>query len=95
MTWRQVKQIENQENIIKAADEVVNRVQMFYERFQKVDEMLDKTTKAFEDMKNISGPSGPSIEVAAKKLVKFGAKENPKRKYKLKSEETLLINDNG
>ena len=94
MTWRQVKQIENQENIIKAADEVVNRVQMFYERFQKVDEMLDKTTKAFEDMKNISGPSGPSIEVAAKKLVKFGAKENPKRKYRLKSEEALLGNEN-
>ena len=94
MTWRQVKQIENQENIIKAADEVINRVQLFYERFQKVDEMLDKTTKAFEDMKNISGPSGPSIEVAAKKLVKFGAKENPKRKYKLKSEEALLGNEN-
>jgi DNA recombination protein RmuC len=83
MTWRQVRQIENQENIMKVADELVNRVQLFYERFQKVGEMLDKTSKAFDDVKNISGPSGQSIEVAANKLLKYGAKENPKRKYRL------------
>ena len=91
MTWRQVRQIENQENIMKVADEIVNRVQLFYERFQKVGEMLDKTSKAFDDMKSISGPSGPSIEVAASKLLKYGAKENPKRKYRLdRSQNTSL-----
>lgn len=91
MTWRQVRQIENQENIMKVADEIVNRVQLFYERFQKVGEMLDKTSKAFDDMRSISGPSGPSIEVAANKLLKYGAKENPKRKYRLdRSKEPSL-----
>ena len=87
MTWRQVKQIENQEEMMKTANMVVDRVQMFYERFQKVDEMLTKTQKAFEEVKSVSGPSGQSIEVAAKKLIKYGAKTNPKRKYQLKNTE--------
>ena len=90
MSWRQVRQIENQENIMKVADELVNRVQLFYERFQKVGEMLDKTSKAFDEMKSISGPSGPSIEVAANKLLKYGAKENPKRKYRLDRSQAAL-----
>ncbi|MBQ0074678.1 MAG: DNA recombination protein RmuC [Prevotella sp.] len=95
MTWRQVRQIENQEQIMKTASMVVDRVQMFYERFLKVDELLDKTKKAFEDVKGVSGPSGQSIETAAKKLIKYGAKTNPKRKYQLKNveEETLLIKE--
>ena len=83
MTWRQVRQIENQEQMMKTANMVVDRVQMFYERFMKVDEMLKKTQSAFEDVKSVSGPSGPSIEVAARKLIRFGAKSNPKRKYQL------------
>lgn len=87
MTWRQVRQIENQEQMMKTANTIVDRVQLFYERFLKVDEMLGKTQKAFDEVKSISGPSGPSIEVAAKNLVKFGAKANPKRKYQLKNNE--------
>lgn len=96
MTWRQVKQIENQENIVKAANTIVDRVQMFYERFLKVDEMLMKTQKAFDDVKGISGPSGQSIEVAARKLIKYGAQTNPKRKYQIKNtdENNLTIEDN-
>lgn len=95
MTWRQVKQIENQEQMMKTANMVVDRVQMFYERFLKVDEMLTKTQKAFEEVKSVSGPSGQSIEVAAKKLIKYGAKSNPKRKYQLKNAEddTLLLEE--
>lgn len=89
MTWRQVRQIENQEQVMKTANMVVDRVQMFYERFLKVDEMLEKTQKAFDEVKSVSGPSGQSIEVAARKLIKYGAQPNPKRKYQLKSNEEL------
>lgn len=88
MSWRQMRQVENQESMMKVADEVINRVQMFYERFQNVDAMLARTTKAFDEMKGISGPTGPSIEVAARNLLKFGAKENPKRKYKIDKKAT-------
>lgn len=83
MTWHQVRQAENQEDIMRAANEIVNRVQVFYERFRNVDDQLAKTTKAFADLKNSTAPSGQSITTAARKLLKYGATENTKRKYKL------------
>ena len=83
MTWRQVRQAENQEEIMKVADEVVNRVQMFYERFLDVEDQLEKTRKAFDSLKTNTSPSGKSIITAASKLLDYGAKENPKRKISL------------
>ena len=95
MTWKQVRQIENQEEMMKTANMIVDRVQSFYERFLDVEKQLNKTQDAFTELKNISSPSGKSIEVAATKLLKFGAQENPKRKYKLKKtdEDLLLTNE--
>ena len=83
MTWRQVRQAENQEEIMKVADEVVNRVQMFYERFLEVEDQLEKTRKAFDSLKTNTSPSGKSIITAASKLLDYGARENPKRKVSL------------
>lgn len=83
MTWRQVRQAENQEEIMKVADEVVNRVQMFYERFLDVEDQLEKTRKAFDSLKTNTSPSGKSIITAASKLLDYGARENPKRKVSL------------
>lgn len=91
MTWRQVRQVENQENMVKAANTVIDRVQLFYERFLKVEEQLDRTRKAFDDVKNVTAPSGQSIEVAARKLIKYGAQSSPKRKYQLKAADRQLI----
>lgn len=42
-----------------------------------------KTQKAFDELKKTTAPTGKSIVTAANNLVKFGAKENPKRKLKL------------
>jgi DNA recombination protein RmuC len=87
MTWHQVRQAENQEDIMRVANELVNRVQLFYERFKAVDEQLAKTTKAFDDLKKTTAPSGTSITTAARKLLKCGATENAKRKYRLPEKE--------
>lgn len=86
LTWRQVRQVENQQKIMEAANAVIDRVQIFYDRFLKVEEQFDKTRKAFDDMKNITAPTGQSIATAANKLLKFGAKENPKRKQRVPKE---------
>lgn len=93
LTWRQVRQVENQDKIMDAANEIVNRVQMFYERFLKADDQLDKTRKAFDDLKLTAGPSGKSIAVATRKLLKYGAKENPKRNAKLPADEALEVDE--
>ena len=87
MTWKQVRQVENQQKIVEAANSVIDRVQLFYERFLKVDEMLERTRAAFNDVKTVTASSGQSITVAAGKLLKYGATENPKRKARLPKDE--------
>ncbi len=87
MTWRQVRQVENQQEIMKTASMVVERVQLFYERFLKVDEQLRRTTDAFDELKRSTQSSGVSITTAAQRLLKFGAQENPKRKHRLPKDE--------
>lgn len=97
MTWRQVKQVENQDKMMATANELVNRVQLFYERFRAADEQLGRTQKAFDELRVTTSPSGKGIITAANNLVKFGAKENPKRKYKLpkaaESEEATALEE--
>lgn len=88
MTWRQVQQAENQEAIMATANELVNRVQLFYERFVNADEQLQKTCEAFDRLKSTTSPTGQGIITTANHLLKYGAKENPKRKQRLPKEDT-------
>ncbi|MCR5313374.1 MAG: DNA recombination protein RmuC [Bacteroidaceae bacterium] len=83
MTWKQVRQIENQEEIMKCANTIIDRVQLFYERFQKVEECFSKAQDAIKEVKSSTAPGGVSITTAASNLLKFGAQENPKRKKRL------------
>ncbi|MBQ0024093.1 MAG: DNA recombination protein RmuC [Prevotellaceae bacterium] len=83
MTWKQVRQVENQQSIMECANTIIDRVQLFYERFLKVEEQLEKTKKAFDEVKTVTAPTGLSVVTAANKLLKFGATENPKRKQRL------------
>ena len=83
MSWKQMRQVENQQGMMKVASQVVERVQIFYERFLKVDEQLHKTSEAFDELKRSTSTSGVSITTAATKLLKYGAQENPKRRQRL------------
>ena len=80
LTWKQTRQVENQEKMMQCANTLVERVQLFAERFARVGEMLDKTRRSFDDLNTITAPSGPSITTAARNLLKFGAQENKKKK---------------
>ena len=80
LTWKQTRQVENQEKMMQCANTLVERVQLFAERFARVGEMLDKTRRSFDDLNTVTAPSGPSITTAARNLLKFGAQENKKKK---------------
>ena len=88
-----MRQAENQDAMLKAADEIINRVQLFYERFQTADQLLDRTRKAFDDVKTTTAPTGMGIATAANKLLKYGAQENPKRKVRLPKDNTESLED--
>ena len=83
MSWKQMRQVENQQEIMRTASMIVDRVQQFYERFLKVDEQLHKTGEAFEELKRSTASQGMSITTAAARLLKYGAQENPKRCQRL------------
>ena len=80
LTWKQTRQVENQEKMMQCANTLVERVQLFAERFAHVDKLLDDTRKAFNDINISTAPSGKSITTAARNLLKFGAQENKKKK---------------
>ena len=48
-----------------------------------VDEQLDKTREAFDDLRRSTANDGKSIVTSARQLIEYGAKENPKRKRRL------------
>ena len=83
MTWRQVRQVENQQEIMKTADELVNRVQLFAERMDDVKRQLERTAEAFQKVEASTAEGGQSIITTARKLTKMGASENPKRRKSL------------
>lgn len=89
MTWRQVRQVENQQRIMECANTIIDRVQMFAERFDTARQQLAKTQTAFDSLAGITADGGPSIITSARQLLKMGAKENPKRKKTLAEAEGL------
>ena len=89
MTWKQVRQVENQQRIIECANTIIDRVQMFSERFDAARQQLQKTQEAFDKVDSITADGGVSIITPARQLVKMGAKENPKRKKTLGKAEEL------
>lgn len=87
MSWNQVRQVENLHEIMKTANQIIDRVQIFSERFEAVEDALKKTQDAVDGVKSICSAKGPSIIVAANNLLKYGAQENPKRKRTLPKSE--------
>lgn len=93
MSWIHQRQVENQQHIIQQANTIVSRVQLFYGRFLKVEDQLERTQTAFKELRTVVAPSGQSIIKAANDLVALGAQEDRKRKSLPKSsdvEETPL-----
>ena len=90
MTWRQVRQVENQQQIMQLANLMVDRVQLFAERMNEVRRQFEKTSEAFEKVQASTAENGQSIITTARQLLKMGATENPKRKKSLKDTQNVL-----
>ena len=87
MTWKQVRQVENQQKIMECANMIVDRVQLFAERFENVKQQLQKTQDSFDNLESITAESGQSILTPASRLLKMGASQNPKRKKQLQQQQ--------
>ena len=93
MMWTQVRQLNNQQTMMDAANTVIDRVQDFGIRFMDVEASMNDTVKKMSKLKITTADSGASIITAAKKLLKAGAQENKKKKTLAEMDDTMFIED--
>lgn len=101
LMWTQVRQLQNQEEMIRQANLIVERTQDFAARFATVEGKMRDTVKAMDQLKVTTSEGGPSLIRAAKQLVAIGARENKKKKSLdalessvfIDSDTTLLLTD--
>lgn len=78
-SWTIVEQTRNQEQMVKYADIIVQRVKLFADRFKKVGDVIDKLQDSYRDVQTTTAESGQSIIVAARQLTALGAKEEKRK----------------
>ena len=91
MMWTQVRQLKNQQEMMNAANTVIERVQDFGSRFMDVESSMQDTIKKITKLKITTAESGPSIITAARNLLKAGAKENKKKKSLAEMDGSIFI----
>lgn len=91
MMWTQVRQLQNQQMMMDAANSVIERVQEFGSRFIDVETSMYDTIKKISKLKITTAESGPSIITAAKNLLKAGARENKKKKSLAEMDNSLFL----
>ncbi len=81
MTWTQIAQAENHQKVYELANEMIDRVGMFYKKYQDLGKALQTAQKTYEEGGKKLEEGGQSIIQSANKLIKLGAK--PDKKYVL------------
>ncbi|MBR4028793.1 MAG: DNA recombination protein RmuC [Alistipes sp.] len=84
LMWTQSRQLHYQEKIVKEAETMIKRVQLFAERFDAVERSFQDTLKCFDSLKILTADKGTSIITSARQIIAYGVKEE-KRKRSLSS----------
>lgn len=78
LTWTQIDQAENHEKVYALANEILDRVGIFMEKYDAVGKALENATIAYEDGRKKLLPGGHSILNSCAKLEKLGARQSSK-----------------
>ena len=76
MTWTQIEQAQNHEKVYELANEMLDRVGQFMDRYKAVGKALENAGKAYEAADKKLQPTGQSIIQTCAKLQKLGAKQS-------------------
>jgi DNA recombination protein RmuC len=80
IAWVQNQQAENQEKVFGIAEQLLDRLGDFIQRYQKVGEQLDQAHRAYEAAGNKLFSGRQSVVQKGRELIDLGSKENPNRK---------------
>lgn len=76
LTWTQIEQARNHEQVYSLANEMLERVGQFMKRYEAVGKALQNANEAYEEGKKKLIPGGQSIIQTCAKLEKLGAKQS-------------------
>ena len=80
LAWVQNQQAENQEKVFGVAEQLLDRLGDFIQRYNRVGEQLDQARRAFDHSANKLNEGRQSVVQKANELKSLGAKENPNRR---------------
>lgn len=89
IAWVQNQQAENQEKVFGIAEQLLDRLGDFIQRYNKMGEHLELLRKDFDSAGNKLFVGRQSVVQKGRELVEMGTKENPNRKIP-KAEDDLL-----
>ena len=78
LTWTHITQTENHKKVYELANEIIERVGMFMESYEKIGKAIGDAQKAFDDGGKKLAPKGQSILTTCAKLTQLGAKQSSK-----------------
>ena len=91
LTWTQIAQAQNQEEVFRLANEILDRVGQFMKKYQAIGRALGAATDAYNEGEKKLQPGGQSIIQTCGKLIKVGAKQSARNPLpQLSDEETSL-----
>lgn len=95
LTWTQIAQAQNHEKVFELANEMIERVGQFMEKYQAIGAALNKAQSAYEEGEKKLSPRGKSVVTTCGKLMQLGAKQNDKHPVPglLDIDEALLENE--
>ena len=83
LTWTQISQAENHRKVYELANQMIERVGMFREKYDNLGNALEKAQKEYQEGKKKLEPGGVSIINTSKKLIELGSKNSSKHPIKL------------
>lgn len=76
LTWRQVRQAQNQQKVFELANEMVKRVGMFVKQMESVKNALNNAQKAYDAGMAKFAEKGQSVLTTCRQLESLGAKQD-------------------
>ena len=80
IAWVQNQQAENQEKVFGLAEQLLDRLGDFVNRYNELGDKLHKVQEAYDSTNNKLITGRQSVAQKARELVALGAKENPNRR---------------
>lgn len=78
LTWTNIAQEQNHQKVYELAEEMINRVGLFYKEYKIIGEALSNAQEAYEKSNKKLMEGGPSIIKSANNLLELGVKNSSK-----------------